>query len=155
MLGRAILPPGVQNMPCSQIDLREPDTALLELYLAHGVKLEPDLLFYAVAPRVPQSEVMARFLLGRGVDPNGPFSGAGGRGVDYWGAPLHCAVWRGRVNPDVVAGRRKFGRKAPGEVAERVGHRERREEILGLLQSYSRREPSNEPSQGGVEGGIA
>jgi hypothetical protein len=74
---------------------------------------------------------------------------------DYWGAPLHCAVWRGRVDPEVVAGRRKFGRKAPGEVAERVGHRERREEILGLLQLYSRREPSNEPSQGGVEGGIA
>jgi hypothetical protein len=88
MLGRAILPPGVQNMPCSQIDLREPDTALLELYLAHGVKLEPDLLFYAVAPRVPQIEVMARVLLGRGVDPNGPFTGAGGRGVRLLG----CAV---------------------------------------------------------------
>jgi hypothetical protein len=136
---------------------------LLELYVSHGAKLEPDLLFFAVAPRVQQSEASTRFLLDRGVDPNRPFTEAGGRGIDYWGTPLHCAVWRGRVDlvrmlleagahPDVVAGRRKFGRKAPGEVAERVSHVESREEILGLLQAYSSRD-SVEPDHPKVNGG--
>ncbi|KAL2855230.1 ankyrin repeat-containing domain protein [Aspergillus pseudodeflectus] len=153
-------PRGIAPLARAIVGTCEPDTSLLELYLANGAKLEPVLLSYAVTPRVQQNEVMTRFLLDRGVDPNGPFTDAGGRGVDYWGTPLHCAVWRGRVDlvkllleagadPDVVAGRRKFGTKAPAEVAERVGHRERREEIHGLLQSYSRREPSNEPIRAG------
>jgi hypothetical protein len=150
----AIGPRGIAPLARAFVGTCEPDTALLDLYVSHGAKLEPDLLFFAVAPRVQQSESMTGFLLDRGVDPNGPFTEAGGRGTDYWGTPLHCAVWRGRMDlvkmlleagadPDVVAGRRKFGRKAPVEVAERVSHAESREEILVLLRSYS--------SQGSVE----
>ncbi|KAL4755734.1 uncharacterized protein BDW70DRAFT_146003 [Aspergillus foveolatus] len=64
-------PRGIPPLARAIASARNPDTSLLELYLAHGATLEPDLLFSAVAPRVQQSEPMTRFLLERGVDPNG------------------------------------------------------------------------------------
>lgn len=141
-------PRGIPPLARVIVSIREPDTSLLDLYLAHGANLESGLLFYAVAPRIHQGELMTRFLLDSGVDPNVT--------SDDWGAPLHRAVAGGKVNlvkvlleagadPAVISGGRKISKKSPARVAESVPHRETREAILNLLQSYSRK-VSGEPS---------
>ncbi|KAL4907228.1 ankyrin repeat-containing domain protein [Aspergillus multicolor] len=139
-------PRGIPSLGRAIVSARSPDTALLELYIAHGAKLEPNLLFYAVRPRVQQSEAMTRFLLNRGLDPNAASD-------NEWGTPLHCAAANGKVNlvrmlleagadPTVIpSSSRKVGRTTPAQAAEsRVRHQESREEILRLLESYSRQE---------------
>lgn len=105
----------------------------------------------AVRPRVPQSEVMTRFLLDRGLNPNVASD-------DEWGTPLHCAAANGKVNlvkmlleagadPTVIpSSSTKFGRVTPARAAKnRVRHQESLEEILHLLESYSCQE-SRQPS---------
>ncbi|KAL4938785.1 ankyrin repeat-containing domain protein [Aspergillus oleicola] len=144
-------PSGIPPLGRAIISAREPDNSLLELYIAHGAKLEPNLLFYAVRPRVQQSEVMTRFLLDRCLDPNAASD-------DEWGTPLHCAAASGKVNlvkmlleagadPIVIpSSNRKVGRVTPAQAAEnRAHHQESIEEILRLLESYSRQE-SKQPS---------
>lgn len=134
-------PRGISPLARVIVSTREPDTSLLDLYLAHGANLESDLLFYAVAPRIQQGELMTRFLLDRGVDPNVT--------SNDWGAPLHRAVAGGKLNlvkmlleagadPTAISGGRKTGQKSPAQVAESVPHLQTREAILSLLQSYSR-----------------
>ncbi|KAL3479398.1 ankyrin repeat-containing domain protein [Aspergillus californicus] len=144
-------PRGIPPLGRAIIGAREPDTTLLELYIAHGARLEPNLLFYAVRPRVEQSEAMTRFLLDRGLDPNAASD-------DEWGTPLHCVAASGKVNlvrmlleggadPTVIPSTsKKVGRITPAQAAEsRAHHPESIEEILRLLESYSRQE-SKEPS---------
>jgi ankyrin repeat protein len=57
---------------------------LAELLLAHGAKLEPDLLFVTTGPRRLHGERMTKFLLDHGVNPNTTSA--------EWGTPLHLAV---------------------------------------------------------------
>lgn len=45
---------GIPPLARSMVSISEQDTSLLELYLAHGAKLEPSLLFDAVAPASPR-----------------------------------------------------------------------------------------------------
>ncbi|RDW70548.1 ankyrin repeat domain-containing protein [Aspergillus mulundensis] len=135
--------PGAKGIPPiarAIVGTREPSTSLIELYLAHGAKLESTLLFYSLMPRVPQHELMTRFLLDKGVDPNVT--------SNDWGTPLHLAVRVGKVNlakmlleagadPTVVSCGRKIGSLTPAQVAEEDSPVETREEILRLLESYS------------------
>ncbi|KAL3434324.1 hypothetical protein BDV09DRAFT_204787 [Aspergillus tetrazonus] len=145
--------PDLPNPPLGRaiISAQEPDTSLLELYIAYGARLKPNLLLYAVRPRVPQSEVMTRFLLDRGLNPNVASD-------DEWGTPLPCAAANGKVNlvkmlleagadPTVIpSSSTKFGRVTPARAAKnRVRHQETLEEILHLLESYSCQE-SRQPS---------
>lgn len=117
---------------------REEDISLLELYIVYGANLESDLLFFAAAPRMPQGELLTRFLLGKGLDPNVT--------SEVWGSPLHRAVYAAKPNivklllgagadPTAIsAGRKTYG-ESPAQVAERVKHPETREAILSLLES--------------------
>ena len=52
-----------------------------ELLLEYGAKLESDLLFIAAAPRMIYGELITKFLLDRGADPNVT--------SQEWGTPLH------------------------------------------------------------------
>ncbi|XMA17506.1 hypothetical protein WAI453_010297 [Rhynchosporium graminicola] len=59
---------------------------LAELLLAHGARLEPELLFLPLVGRKSSGTVMTKFLLDRGLDPNTI--------SETWGTPLHLAVYR-------------------------------------------------------------
>ncbi|KAL3492447.1 ankyrin repeat-containing domain protein [Aspergillus germanicus] len=116
------------------------DASLVELFLEYGVRLSSSLLFYSVAPRVPQGEFMTRYLLSKGLDPNVT--------NEQWGTPLHCAVRAEKPNivkllldagADVSvrsAGRKTLG-NTPVEIAERVGHQDTRDILLSLLRGTS------------------
>jgi ankyrin repeat protein len=115
------------------------NTSLLELLLEHGAKLEPDLLFAAVAPRVRHQELMTKFLLAKGLDPNTTNA--------EWGTPLHLAVYAVRPNivkllldagadPLTRATSRRFPGESPLQLAQTQGHRhpEITQTMLNLLQ---------------------
>ncbi|RDW70541.1 ankyrin repeat domain-containing protein [Aspergillus mulundensis] len=138
-------PRGIPALGYAIMRAREPDTTLLDLYIAHGARLEPNLLCYAVRPRIRQSEFMTRFLLDRGLDPNAAFD-------DEWGTPLHCAAATGKVNlvkmlleaganPTAIpAESYKLGRVTPAQAVEKRMERGRCREgisILGLLKAYT------------------
>ncbi|KAL4772999.1 hypothetical protein BDW60DRAFT_206760 [Aspergillus nidulans var. acristatus] len=144
-------PRGIPPLGRAIISAHEPDTSLLELYIAYGARLEPNLLFYAVRPRIQQSEVMTRFQLDRGLDLNAASD-------DEWGTPLHCAAASGKNNlvkmlleagadlTVIPSSSRKVGRVTPAQAARDQAHyQESIEEILRLLESYSRQE-SRQPS---------
>ncbi|KAL2837499.1 ankyrin repeat-containing domain protein [Aspergillus pseudoustus] len=112
------------------------DASLLELFLGFGARLPSSLLFYSVAPRVPQGGFMTRCLLSKGLDPNVT--------NEQWGTPLHYAAYAQRPNivtllleagADITvrsAGRKTLG-QTPAEIAERVGHQGIRDTLLSLL----------------------
>ncbi|RAL13444.1 uncharacterized protein BO97DRAFT_423647 [Aspergillus homomorphus CBS 101889] len=87
----------------------EPNSLHVEMLLAHGAKLEPDLLCAAAAPRVPQGEFMTRFLLEKGLEPNTASAKDG--------SILHYAVW-----------------SDPVQMARRIDCPELRQSILALFQ---------------------
>ncbi|KAL2801818.1 ankyrin repeat-containing domain protein [Aspergillus granulosus] len=101
------------------------DASSVELFLDFGARLPSSLLFYSVAPRVPQGEFMTRYLLSKGLDPNVT--------NEQWGTPLHYAAYAQRPNivkllleagADITVrstGRKTLG-QTPAEIAERVGH---------------------------------
>lgn len=121
----------------------EPNTDQADLLVQFGARLSPDLYFKSVAPRVRQQERMTRWLIDKGVDPNATSS--------YWGTPLHIAVRSG--NPNLVRMLLEAGadpaahapsrgvfaaNETPQDVAEaRISDETSRQEILGLLRSYS------------------
>ncbi|RMJ20767.1 hypothetical protein PHISP_08363 [Aspergillus sp. HF37] len=118
-------PKGTPPLGRAIVSTREGDLSLLELYLAYGAMLEPRLLFYAVAPRVHQGELMTRFLLGKGLDPNVT--------SEEWGTPLHRAAYAAKpdivkllldagADPTAISVGRKYYGKSPAQVAERVRH---------------------------------
>ncbi|OOQ91395.1 hypothetical protein PEBR_00505 [Penicillium brasilianum] len=128
-------PRGVPPLGSIIVSTQEPDTStsMLELYLEHGAKLESTLLFYSVAPRIQQRELMTRFLLDRGADPNVTSGEVG--------TSLHLAARNGKVeivkmlleagaDPTVMSVGRRIGEKTPAQVAEHVGHTETRGAIL-------------------------
>ncbi|KAB8238029.1 ankyrin repeat domain-containing protein [Aspergillus alliaceus] len=131
----------MSNPACArELISRGPDpnhTSLIELLLAHGAKLEPDLLFKAVAPRVPQGEFMTRYILARGLDPNTTSV--------KWRDPLHRAIHSAR--PNIVkllldAGADPTGQSAhpqyrggsPLQIAKDIQLSELQQAILTLLQ---------------------
>ncbi|CZT43400.1 uncharacterized protein RSE6_03432 [Rhynchosporium secalis] len=63
---------------------------LAELLLAHGARLEPELLFLPLVGRKSSGTVMTKFLLDRGLDPNTI--------SEIWGTPLHLAVYRNMLS---------------------------------------------------------
>ncbi|CZT07635.1 uncharacterized protein RAG0_13019 [Rhynchosporium agropyri] len=63
---------------------------LAELLLAHGARLEPELLFLPLVGRKSSGTVMTKFLLDRGLDPNTI--------SETWGTPLHLAVYRNMLS---------------------------------------------------------
>ncbi|ESZ90868.1 hypothetical protein SBOR_8737 [Sclerotinia borealis F-4128] len=121
------------------ISSEEENTALFELLLEYGAKLEPELLFAAVAPRVRHQELKTKFLLAEGLDPN--MTNA------EWGTPLHLAVYAAKPNivkllleagtdPTTGVAGRRFPGKSPLQMEQTLGHRhsELTETILSLLQ---------------------
>ncbi|KAF5859537.1 hypothetical protein ETB97_002778 [Aspergillus alliaceus] len=105
--------------------------------LNRAAPLEPDLLFKAVAPRVPQGEFMTRYLLARGLDPNTTSV--------KWRDPLHRAIHSAR--PNIVkllldAGADPTGQSAhpqyrggsPLQIAKGIQLSELQQAILTLLQ---------------------
>lgn len=118
-------------------------TSLAELLLAYGAKLDPDLLFVTAAPRRQYGELMAKFLLDKGLDPN-PISAE-------WGTPLHLAVYAS--NPNIVkllldasadptthsaAGTRHYPGQTPSQIAQTLSHLRSpdiTQAMLSLLQS--------------------
>ncbi|KAJ5121067.1 uncharacterized protein N7515_009028 [Penicillium bovifimosum] len=138
-------PRGIPPLGGVILSTQEPDTtSILELYLEHGAKLESNLLFYSLAPRVQQRELKTRFLLDKGVDPNAT--------SDEWGTPLHLAARLGNVeivkmlleagaDPTVLSVGKKIGtktKKTPAQVAEYARDPQAREAILSLFRGYSR-----------------
>ena len=110
----------------------------LELLIEYGAQLEPQLLFSAVAPRVPRGEVVTHFLLSRGMDPNTASA--------KWGTPLYHAVRTG--NPGLVkalldagadplarATGTMIGSQTPLERAKRIMSDEGRSRVIELLQA--------------------
>lgn len=65
---------------------------MAELLLAHGAKLDPALLFITVDRHRSAGELMTKFLLDKGLDPNTT--------SERWGTLLHLAVSGG--NPRIV-----------------------------------------------------
>ncbi|KAB8211915.1 ankyrin [Aspergillus parasiticus] len=131
-------PKGVTPLTLAINSTREEDTSLIDLLLASGAKLEPDLLFVATAPRVPQGEFMTRFLLAKGLDPNTT-------SVKY-GNPIHRAIHSSRPNIVKVlldAGADPTGQSAhpqyrggsPLRLAKCIRSPELQETMLALLQS--------------------
>ncbi|KGO55752.1 hypothetical protein PEX2_005120 [Penicillium expansum] len=115
----------------------EEDPSLFELLLAHGAKLEPHLLFKAIAPRLRQGEFMTKYLLAKGLDINMTH--------EIWGSPLHRAITYSKLSIIkllVDAGADRTARPAgtpyhdesPLEFAER-SERSDKEAILSLLRS--------------------
>ncbi|CAG8882976.1 unnamed protein product [Penicillium egyptiacum] len=116
---------------------REEDPSLIELLLAHGAKLEPHLLFKAIAPRLRQGEFMTKYLLAKGLDVNTTH--------EIWGTPLHRAIDASKLSMIkllVDAGADRTARPAgtlfhdesPLEFAER-SERSDKPAILSLLRS--------------------
>ena len=71
---------------------------MAKLLLGYGAKLDPSLLFTTInlrwrGPDTGTRELMTKFLLDEGVDPNQAKS-------EEWGTPLHLAAFRG--NGDLV-----------------------------------------------------
>ncbi|KAF7159490.1 hypothetical protein CNMCM5623_004828 [Aspergillus felis] len=131
-------PRGITPLVRAIAGTHEADTSLPELLLAHGAKLESDLLFTALRPRVRQGELMARFLLAKGLDPNTTSA--------EWGTPLHRAVHSCKPNlvkllleagadPTARPACTQFRGKTPLQVAETLPHPNARQAILSLLQS--------------------
>ncbi|KAL5050980.1 hypothetical protein BDW71DRAFT_215111 [Aspergillus fruticulosus] len=131
-------PSGIPPLGRAVISAGEPDTSLLELYIAHCARLEPSLLFYAVRPRVQQSEIMTRFLLDRGLDPNK---------LPPTTINLVKMLLEAGADTTVIPySSRKVGRVTPAQAArDRAHHQESIEEILRLLESYSH-QVSKQPS---------
>ncbi|PLB46597.1 ankyrin [Aspergillus steynii IBT 23096] len=113
-------------------------TSLAEMLLAHGARLEPELLFTAVDSRMPLGELMTKFLLEKGLDPNMTSA--------EWGNPLHCAIYSakpGAVEALLDAGADPTGKSAhpeyrgrsPLQMAQGIIFPERRQAILSLLES--------------------
>ncbi|KAF5855562.1 hypothetical protein ETB97_008986 [Aspergillus alliaceus] len=139
-------PKGVTPLASALGSACEEDTYLFELLLAHGAKLEPDLFFYAIRPRVPRGEFKTRFLLAKDLDPNTTSA--------EWCTPLHRAVYLAKdgivkllldagADPTARSNCRQFGDKSPSEVAEeRLQHyptlQATFQTIFELLQSYHR-----------------
>lgn len=116
---------------------REEDPSLIELLLAYGAKLEPHLLFKAIAPRLRQGEFMTKYLLAKGLDINTTH--------EKWGTPLHRAIDASKLSMIkllVDAGADRTARPAgtpyhdesPLEFAER-SERPDKQAILSLLRS--------------------
>jgi ankyrin repeat protein len=117
---------------------------LLDLLLAHGAKLEPDLLFDAVTPRVRHQELMTRFLLAKGLDPTTTINAE-------WGTPLHLAVYAGKPNlvkllmdagadPTIKVSGRRFPGMSPLQMAQdrRDRYPERAEYTQAMLDILQR-----------------
>ncbi|KAE8372196.1 ankyrin [Aspergillus bertholletiae] len=111
------------------------DTSHVEVLLAYGAKLESDLLFAAGGPRVAQGELMTRFLLASGLNPNTTHA--------KWGTPLHLAIYSAKPNivkllldagadPTAVSVGTQFPGKNPSQAAETVRHPETRQTIFVL-----------------------
>ncbi|GFF29350.1 ankyrin repeat and KH domain-containing protein mask [Aspergillus udagawae] len=131
-------PRGITPLVRAIVSTHEADTSLPELLLAYGAKLESDLLFTALGPRVRQGELMARFLLAKGLDPNTTSA--------EWGTPLHRAVYSYKPNlvkllleagadPTARSAGTQFRGKTPLQAAETLHHSHERQAILSLLQS--------------------
>ncbi|GAB1192907.1 hypothetical protein APSETT444_002106 [Aspergillus pseudonomiae] len=129
---------GVTPLTLAINSTREEDTSLIDLLLASGAKLEPDLLFVATAPRVPQGEFMTRFLLAKGLNPNT-------MSVKY-GNPIHRAIHSARPNIVKVlldAGADSTGQSAhpqyrggsPLQIAKCIRSPELQKTMLALLRS--------------------
>ncbi|KAF4232233.1 hypothetical protein CNMCM6805_010069 [Aspergillus fumigatiaffinis] len=130
---------GITPLVRAIVSTYEADTSLPELLLAHGAKLESDLLFTALGPRVRQGELMTRFLLAKGLDPN--------MTSVEWGTPLHRAVYSYKPNlvkllleagadPTAQSAGTQFCGKTPLQAAETLRHSNERQAILSLLQSW-------------------
>jgi len=117
-------------------------TSLPELLLEYGAKLEPDLLFVVVAPRVKFAELRTKFLLAKGLDPNSISA--------EWGTPLHLAVYSAKpivvkllldagADPTVrAAATTKYPGQTPAQVAEKIGRMgfpDTMQTVLDILQS--------------------
>ncbi|KAJ5972057.1 uncharacterized protein N7479_001975 [Penicillium vulpinum] len=113
------------------------DTSLIDLLLTHGAKLESNMLFDTIAPRVTQGEFMTKFLLAKGLDPNTTSS--------RWGTPLHRAVEISKPNiikllldagadPTARPTKTIYYNRSPLQMAEN-SQSSRRQAMLSLLRS--------------------
>ncbi|KAH7319321.1 hypothetical protein BKA65DRAFT_556745 [Rhexocercosporidium sp. MPI-PUGE-AT-0058] len=73
-------------------DMHHSTTALAELLLAHGAKVEPALCFVTVDRHRTAGKLTTKSLLDKGLDPNIT--------SESWGTPLQLAVFAG--NPSIV-----------------------------------------------------
>ncbi|KAL6230355.1 ankyrin repeat-containing domain protein [Aspergillus navahoensis] len=134
-------PRGIPPLARAIVSTHEPDTSLLELLIEHGAKLDSNLLFFAASPRVRQGELMTRFLLARGLDPNVTST--------EWGTPLHCAIRAGK--PNIVkllldAGANPMARSAGRKTNKQEYEVEEIREPDGLPPACATVSPAGEPT---------
>lgn len=125
----------------------EENTILPELLLEYGAKLEPSLLFVAVGPSARYGELMTKYLLAKGLNPN--------TASPEFGTPLHYAVYARKLHivkllleagADVTsqaAATTKYPGSTPLQICHKSllwsqarGHPKNQEAILRLLQFW-------------------
>ena len=112
----------------------------LELLIEYGARLDPQLLFAPLSPRSRHGEVVTRFLLDRGIDPNITSI--------EWGTPLHHAIRSAKpvfvkmlldagADPTAISIGRRVGSETLMECAERIMFEDTRDQIMKLLREAS------------------